>query len=110
MWQKLLQGLQRGITLFFFNVKLETMAIKFINAHLFLISFFPLIYTYSPTEEHELELDKEHREQVMEKDFDSLPAFKRVLISDRDRYLAYSLKKAAEPTPTGNSLTSHRGL
>lgn len=53
-----------------------------------------------PTEEHEIELDKEHREQAMEREFDSLPAFKRVLIGDRDRYLAYSLKKAAEPTPT----------
>ena len=35
-------------------------------------------------------------------EFADLPAFKRVLISDRDRYLAYSLKKAAEPTETGN--------
>lgn len=59
-------------------------------------------FTHSPANSHDLESSQEHRQQELETEFADLPAFKRVLISDRDRYLAYSLKKAAEPTETGN--------
>ena len=59
-------------------------------------------FTHSPADSHDLESSQEHRQQELETEFADLPAFKRVLISDRDRYLAYSLKKAAEPTETGN--------
>nr|XP_022301379.1 traB domain-containing protein-like [Crassostrea virginica] len=54
----------------------------------------------NPANSHDLESSQEHRQQELETEFADLPAFKRVLISDRDRYLAYSLKKAAEPTET----------
>jgi hypothetical protein len=55
----------------------------------------------SPVDEHERESDKEYRQSEIDSEFSSLPAFKRIFISDRSRYLTYSLKKAAEPTPTG---------
>ncbi|XP_048738733.2 traB domain-containing protein-like [Ostrea edulis] len=53
----------------------------------------------SPEDEHDRESDKEYRQCEIEREFSSLPAFKRIFISDRNRYLTYSLKKAAEPTP-----------
>ena len=59
-------------------------------------------FTISPADSHDLESSQEHRQRELDTEFADLPAFKRVLISDRDRYLAYSLKKAAEPTETGN--------
>lgn len=55
----------------------------------------------SPVDEHDRESDKEYRQCEIEREFSSLPAFKRIFISDRNRYLTYSLKKAAEPTPAG---------
>ncbi|XP_061175950.1 traB domain-containing protein-like [Saccostrea echinata] len=59
----------------------------------------------NPEDVHELESNKDYRQQEIDKEFSSLPVFKRLFISDRDRYLAYSLKKAAEPSATDKTPT-----